>query len=254
MTMKTRGGAANRTMKNGRFSRPTPAVRAIPGASQSGAPRARRIEGLRQRRDGDDKPEDLESVMVDAAGRELHVRHAAQRDRDHRGNLVGFAEENAPGIGGGAIQSDEGQRRKSDPRRALGRLGRKDQAEGVNQRGKDGVDDARPVRQHAQRRVEPVRDEVPPALPGEEIAGLDHAHGVVGVIENAGLPHRRQLRMIEGEGKGDRAQDREPEDKTPLISSADLRTRGESRRCVGQRALQRRVLTREDEGKRLKSC
>ena len=143
---------------------------------------------IRDARQGDDvakSENELDVVMIDSAGREEVPK--AEGGGDHA-----EGEEHAVGTGEARGEAaDKAERhgkeheRPDESRQPLGHERVDGPREGGGQHRDRQVDEARPVHLDPRRR-KPGRGHVVPALPGEEIADLDHAHGVVGVGEEAG--------------------------------------------------------------------
>ena len=64
---------------------------------------------------------------------------------------------------------------------------------------------------HSERMVgrQAVRHEVEPPLPGQKVPHLDGPHGVVGIEEDAGPPHRQRLAERQDEGQQGARDDRD---------------------------------------------
>lgn len=127
-----------------------------------------------------DHQHDLHAVVMDRAGTEMlqHRRHQrGENQRDARRRVAGeFAREPQD-----AGKEHEQQRRRPQCQDdALGECARQQRLAGADQQSERQVDQARPMHHHAVRGIETILREIEPVLPGQKIAHLDQAHGVVG--------------------------------------------------------------------------
>ena len=162
----------------GRLSKPIASARPVSRACRGRGPRL--AVRPRRRRSDEQRERDLHIVMIDPARRELLIgRHADEREqqRHHRGFAAGDAPGDRGHAGDGRQQPHQRPPGAHQPLRRLRLEGLEQQVEARE----PGIDQPRPVRVVAGRRLNPRIVQVEPALPGEPGAHLDQPHGVVGV-------------------------------------------------------------------------